>query len=113
MSSILKESNENYTPLIPGAIDKKTDKRLFYCNYISVGVTLFLLLVIMSIIGGITYKVNETVNNTNEVIEELRTLLPYKGLAFALKDAICNDTNFTKHYGPNIVGPVCNTTWTN
>jgi len=113
MTDILRDSNENYTPLIPGAIDKKTDRRLFYCNYISVGVTLFLLLVIMSIIGGITYKVNETVNNTNEVIEELRDLLPYKGLAFALKEALCNDTNFTKHYGPNIVVPVCNTTWTN
>jgi len=59
------------------------------------------------------HKVNETVSNTNEVIEELRDLLPYKGLAFALKEALCNDTNFTKHYGPNIVGPVCNTTWTN
>lgn len=113
MTDILRDSNETYEALIPGAIDKKTDKRLFYCNYISVGVTLFLMFIIMCIIGGITYKVNETVNNTNEVIEELRTLLPYKGLAFALKDALCNDTNFTKHYGPNIVVPVCNTTWTN
>mgnify|MGYP001182946959 CR=1 FL=1 len=113
MTDVLRDSTTKYKPLIPGAIDKKTDKRLFYCNYISVGITLFLLLVIMSIIGGITYKVSETVSNTNEVIEELRALLPYKGLAFALKDALCNDTNFTKHYGRNIVVPVCNTTWTN
>jgi len=113
MNVLNDSTTETYEPLIPGAIDKKTDKRLFYCNYISVGVTLLLLFIIMCIIGTITYRVNETVNNTNEVIEELRTLLPYKGLAFALRDAICNDTNFTKHYGPNIVGPVCNTTWTN
>ena len=70
MTDILRDSNETYEALIPGAIDKKTDKRLFYCNYISVGVTLFLMFIIMCIIGGITYKVNETVNNTNEVIEE-------------------------------------------
>ena len=110
--NVLNDSTGTYEPLIPGAIDKKTDKRLFYCNYISVGVTLLLIFIIMCIIGTITYRVNETVNNTNEVIEELRTLLPYKGLGFAIRDVLCNDTNFTKHY-PNMVEPVCNTTWTN
>lgn len=112
MNVLNDSTSESYQPLIPGAIDKKTDRRLFYCNYVSVGVTLLLLFIIMCIIGTITYRVNETVNNTNEVIEELRTLLPYKGLGFAIRDALCNDTNFTKHY-PNMVKPVCNTTWTN
>ena len=112
MDVLNDSTKDNYTPLIPGAINRKTDKRLFYCNYISVCITLLLIFIIMCIIGTITYRVNETVNNTNEVIEELRTLLPYKGLGFAIRDILCNDTNFTKHY-PNMVKPVCNTTWTN
>lgn len=34
---VLNDSTSGSTPIIPGAIDKKTDKRLFYCNYITVG----------------------------------------------------------------------------
>ena len=110
---ILNDSEQQQKPLIPGDMGKKTNRRMFYCNYISVGLTLVLILIITCITGAMVHKVNETVSNTNEVIEELRDLLPYKGLAFALKEALCNDTNFTKHYGPNMVGPVCNTTWNN
>ena len=112
MDVLNDSTKENYKPLIPGAINKKTDKTLFYCQYISVAITLLLIFIIICIIGQMTYRVNETVNNTNEVIEELRTLLPYKGLGFAIRDVLCNDTNFTKFH-PNMVKPVCNTTWTN
>ncbi len=97
-------------PLIPGDLGKKTNRRLFYCNYISVGLTLVLILVITCITGAMVHKINETVNQSNEVIEDIKGLLPYADLAFEIREIYCNDTNRTGHH-PKFVNAICNSTW--
>lgn len=110
MDTLHNSAPETPYTRIPGVFDQKRNCQVYYGHIIAAGVTLVLILIV-TIMSAVT--INDVKNTTKEmkvVIEEIRQILPmitesYKQ-AQAVKQIMCQDTNFTKFY-PKYAMQVC------
>ena len=84
--------------LLPGVFDKKTNCKIHYLLVVSVFVILVLILIITGVTVNTVSRIHETATKTQLLIEDMNILLPEAKLFLQLRGVLCKDNNFTRFY---------------
>tara|TARA_B100001741_G_C16228015_1_gene448063 strand:- start:288 stop:608 length:321 start_codon:yes stop_codon:yes gene_type:complete len=101
---------ENPYYLIPGVLPPKRNCQLHYAHIATVFFTLLLIFVVTILTAITVTNVENTLDETKEIIDEMKIIMPQIQEGYKLyKDIIpiaCSDKNFTKFY-PKYAQLIC------
>ncbi len=84
---------------LPGPkLEPKNNLRLFYAVSCGIFTILILIISITCYTGYTVYTVHQVATNTQELINDVHSLIPDAKMGIELLKILCNDNNFTKIY---------------
>ena len=79
---------------------REQNYKFFYCMGSSVVVSLVLLLLITGYTAYVSSHLGGLMSDGSEVLGDVQRIVPEIDSLFGLIKKLCNNGNFTKHYGP-------------
>jgi hypothetical protein len=87
-----------YHSFVPGVLSKDTNCKLHYAHVVAVFLTLlFILIITISTLVNIS-SLNETLQDTRRLVNDMNTLLPDAKFGLEMLDLLCENKNFTNYY---------------
>ncbi len=91
-----------YESFLPGVYSKETNCKIYYAHIVAVFIVLiFIMIITITALVNIN-SVNETLNETQTLVNAMNTLLPDAKFGIELLNLLCGNTNFTNYY-PNVL----------